>query len=145
MKSKKVYPDWAECVYAWATVLVFSFVVLNRQMTLTLKGNVTIINPKVSGYVMDVLIQDNQHVKGDVIAQIDQRDFKARVQQTHAEAEALKAKYNILENQHLSQEEAIKEAEAGLNAAKASLVRTTKEFNRTSSLIKDGAISKTSQ
>lgn len=107
-----------------------------------LKGNITIINPKVSGYVVDVLIQDNQHVKkGDVIAQIDQRDFKARVQQTHAEAEALKASYSILENQHLSQEEAIKEAEAVLNAAKASVVRTTKEFNRTSSLIKDGAIS----
>jgi membrane fusion protein (multidrug efflux system) len=107
-----------------------------------LKGNVTIISPKVSGYVVDVLIQDNQHAKkDDVIAQIDQRDFKARVQQTHAEAEVLKAKYSILENQHLLQEEAIKEAEADLHASKASVIRSTKEFNRTSSLIKDGAIS----
>lgn len=107
-----------------------------------LKGNVTIITPKVSGYVVDVLIQDNQHVKkGDVIAKIDQRDFKARVQQMQAEKEVLKANYSILENRHLLQEEAIKEADADLHASKASVIRSTKEFNRTSSLIKDGAIS----
>lgn len=107
-----------------------------------LKGNLTIISPKVSGYVVDVLIQDNQPVKkGDVIAQIDQRDFAARVQQAHAEAESLKAKYTILENQHLSQQEMVKQAQAGMNVAKASMFRAEKEFKRTSTLIKDGAIS----
>lgn len=107
-----------------------------------LKGNLTLISPKVSGYVVEVLIQDNQHVKkGDVIAQIDQRDFAARLQQAQAEVDSLKAKYTILENQHLSQQETVKEAEAGMNVAKASMVRAEKEFKRTSTLIKDGAIS----
>lgn len=107
-----------------------------------LKGNITIITPKVTGYVTDVLVRDNQSVqKGDVIAQIDQRDFKARVAEAHAAADALQARLAILENQHLSQEEAIKEAAAGVTAAKATLQRAEKEFKRTSSLIKDGAIS----
>lgn len=107
-----------------------------------LKGNITIITPKVTGYVTDIMIRDNQSVKkGDVIAQIDQRDFKARVSETHAAAEALKARLVTLENQYLSQGEAIKEAAAGVNAAKATLARAEKEFKRTSALIKDGAIS----
>ncbi|WP_032113084.1 HlyD family secretion protein [Candidatus Paracaedibacter symbiosus] len=107
-----------------------------------LKGNMTIISPKVAGYVTDVLIEDNQHVKkGDVIAKIDQRDFKAQLDGAQAEAESLKARLTTLENQHLAQEETIKEAQAGVNAAKATLVRAEKEFKRTTSLIKDGAIS----
>lgn len=107
-----------------------------------LKGNITILTSKVTGYVTDVMIRDNQHVKkGSLIAQIDQRDFKARVAEAHAAAEALKARLTTLENQHLSQEEAIKEAAAGVNAAKATLFRAEKELKRTSSLIKDGAIS----
>lgn len=106
------------------------------------KGNITIITPKVTGYVTNVLVQDNQRIKkGDVIAQIDQRDFQARVAEAHAAAEALKAHLAILENQNLSQKETIKEAAAGVNATKATLVRAEKEFKRTSALIKDGAIS----
>lgn len=107
-----------------------------------LKGNITIITPKVTGYITNVLVQDNQHVKkGDAIAQIDQCDFKARVTEAHAAAEALKARLTILENQYLLQKETIKEAAAGVSATKATLVRAEKEFKRTSSLIKDGAIS----
>lgn len=107
-----------------------------------LKGNITIITPKVTGYVTDIMIQDNQRVKkGDVIAQIDQRDFKARVAETHATVDALKARLITLENQYSSQKETIKEAEAGVSAAKATLIRAEKEFKRTTALIKDGAIS----
>lgn len=107
-----------------------------------IRGNVTVLSSKVGGYVVDVLIKDNQHVKkGDIIATIDPRDYKARLDQAEGEAEALKARLKTLDNQYKAQESVIKEAMAGVAAAQATLDRTQKGYNRTKSLIKDGAIS----
>ena len=40
------------------------------------KADSTIISPKVSGYIAQVLVGDNQPVKaGDLLAMIDDRDF----------------------------------------------------------------------
>ena len=44
------------------------------------------IAPKVAGYVTAVPVTDNQHVnKGDVIAQIDQRDYPTALAQAQAQ------------------------------------------------------------
>jgi membrane fusion protein, multidrug efflux system len=48
-------------------------------------GHLVTISPKISGHVVEVLVNDNQQVKaGDVLARIDDRDFKARVDQARA-------------------------------------------------------------
>ena len=42
------------------------------------QADYTTVAPKVSGYISDVLVQDNQRVKaGQVLARIDDRDFRA--------------------------------------------------------------------
>ena len=42
------------------------------------KADSTIISPKVSGYIAQVLVGDNQPVKaGQLLARIDDRDFRA--------------------------------------------------------------------
>jgi membrane fusion protein (multidrug efflux system) len=49
-----------------------------------IEGSVVQVSPRVGGQVMRVYVKDNQHVrKGDLIAEIDARDFEARA----AEAE----------------------------------------------------------
>ena len=41
------------------------------------KADSTIVSPKVSGYLADVLVGDNQAVKaGQLLARIDDRDFR---------------------------------------------------------------------
>src|SRR6266700_3050812 len=46
------------------------------------KADSTIISPKVSGYIAQVLVSDNQPVKaGQVLAQIDDRDFRTALSQ----------------------------------------------------------------
>src|SRR5262244_1195402 len=56
------------------------------------KADHTIIAPKISGYVAEVLVEDNQSVKaGQVLARIDDRDFRAALAQAQAEAEASEA------------------------------------------------------
>jgi membrane fusion protein (multidrug efflux system) len=48
-------------------------------------GHVSAIAPKISGNVIDVLVNDNQPVKaGDVLVRIDPRDYQARVDQAKA-------------------------------------------------------------
>ena len=48
-------------------------------------SDVSVISPKVEGYIKKVRVQDNQAVnKGDVLFVIDDRDFAAKVAQAEA-------------------------------------------------------------
>jgi membrane fusion protein (multidrug efflux system) len=52
----------------------------------------TTIAPKVSGYIAQVLVGDNEQVKaGQVLARIDDRDFKVALEQAKADIAAAKA------------------------------------------------------
>src|ERR1043165_4217761 len=56
------------------------------------KADSTIIAPKVSGYIAQVLVGDNQKVKaGQPLAKIDDRDFKAALDQARADVAAAEA------------------------------------------------------
>src|SRR6266853_5292405 len=50
------------------------------------KADNTTIAPKVSGYLHQVLVKDNERVRtGQVLARIDDRDFKVALDQTAAD------------------------------------------------------------
>ncbi|MFK4576489.1 multidrug resistance efflux pump [Bradyrhizobium ottawaense] len=50
------------------------------------KADSTIIAPKVSGYIAQVLVSDNQPVTaGQLLAKIDDRDFRAALRQADAD------------------------------------------------------------
>jgi membrane fusion protein (multidrug efflux system) len=52
----------------------------------------TTIAPKVSGYLREVQVGDNEHVKaGQVLARIDERDFKVALDQATADVAAARA------------------------------------------------------
>jgi membrane fusion protein (multidrug efflux system) len=56
------------------------------------KADNTTVAPKVSGYLDTVAVEDNQHVKaGEVLAHIDDRDFKAALDQARANVAAAEA------------------------------------------------------
>src|SRR4051812_49520019 len=64
------------------------------------KADSTIISPKVSGYIARVLVGDNQPVKaGQVLAEIDNRDFKAALAQADADVAACEAAVRNLDAQ----------------------------------------------
>ena len=64
-------------------------------------GRALTIAPKVSGYVVELLVDDNQRVKaGDVLARIDQRDYivardQARASLLNAQAQQKAAQLNV--------------------------------------------------
>src|SRR6266702_9006035 len=64
------------------------------------KADNTTTAPKVSGYLNQVLIGDNQHVKaGQVLARIDDRDFKVALDQARADVAAANATISSKEAQ----------------------------------------------
>jgi membrane fusion protein (multidrug efflux system) len=66
------------------------------------------VAPKVGGYVTDIPVTDNQHVKaGDLLARIDQRDYKIAVDQAKAQVAVAQANIGNVQAQLDSQREQI--------------------------------------
>ncbi len=80
----------------------------------------TTIAPRVSGYLTRVVVNDNEHVKvGQVLAQIDDRDFKVALEQ--AKADVLAAEATVANKQASldAQQSVIDGAKATLDVDKA--------------------------
>ncbi len=86
------------------------------------KADYTTIAPKVAGYIADVLVQDNQHVAaGQVLARIDDRDFRAALAQANADVNASAAAIRNLDAQVVLQQSLVDQAKAASEATQASL------------------------
>ncbi len=72
----------------WALVLHF----IQTTDDAYVGGDVTVLAPKVNGFVTDVLVQDNQRVKaGQVLIRLYSRDYHARLAQADAEVSSARA------------------------------------------------------
>jgi membrane fusion protein (multidrug efflux system) len=104
------------------------------------KADSTIIAPRVSGYVADVLVGDNQPVKaGQLLARIDDRDFRAALAQAHADVDAATATVHNLDAQIVLQQPVIEQETAGIAAAEATLQFAQEERARYDDLMKSGS------
>jgi membrane fusion protein (multidrug efflux system) len=91
------------------------------------QADYTTVAPKVSGYIAEVLVQDNEPVKaGQLLAHIDDRDFRAADAQAKAGVEAAEAAIGNIDAELALQQSVIEEAKAQIAASQASL-----KFNRT--------------
>ena len=79
--------------------------------------------PKVSGYITTVPVTDNQHVAtGDVIARIDDRDYRVALEQAEAQVAAAQASIENLDAQLEVQNAQINANQAQVDQAQAVLV-----------------------
>lgn len=106
------------------------------------RGRVTIISPQVSGYVTHVTVQDFAEVKaGQVLATIDDRIYRARVEQAQANVAAQQAALANSSQAQRSREVAIDSQDAGIANAQAQLVKAQADMRRARALVADGSIS----
>lgn len=104
------------------------------------KADSTIVSPKVSGYIAQVLVGDNQPVKaGQLLAEIDDRDFRAALAQAHADVEASEAAVRNLDAQLALQQPIIEQGTADVAAADANLKFAQEEQARYEGLMKSGS------
>jgi membrane fusion protein, multidrug efflux system len=104
------------------------------------KADSTIISPKVSGYIAQVLVGDNQPVKaGQLLARIDDRDFRAALDSAHADVDAAEAAVRNLDAQIALQQPVIEQETADVAAAEANLQFAQEEQARYDGLMKTGS------
>jgi membrane fusion protein (multidrug efflux system) len=94
-------------------------------------GDITVIAPKVSGFIARVAVADNQTVHaGDVLVKLDDRDYVAARARAIAAVSAQQAALtNLVATRHL-QEALIAQAQAGIVAADAEIERTREDQTR---------------
>jgi membrane fusion protein, multidrug efflux system len=103
------------------------------------QADYTTVAPKVSGYIADVLVQDNELVKaGEVLAHIDDRDFRAAQAQAKAGVEAAEAAISNIEAELALQQSVIEQARAQIGASQASLKFNRSDVVRYNDLAKNG-------
>jgi membrane fusion protein (multidrug efflux system) len=100
----------------------------------------TIISPKVSGYIAEVLVGDNEKVEaGQLLARIDDRDFKTALDQARADVAASEAAVRNLDAQIELQQPIIRQQAAEVDAAEANLKFAQQERSRYDDLMKSGS------
>ncbi len=106
------------------------------------RGRVTVIAPQVSGYVMQVLVHDYGVVKpGQVLVRIDDRVYRARVEQARANLSAAEAALANSTQALASRSAGLQGQVAGVAGAQAQLARARADMARARDLSRDGSIS----
>ncbi|MGL5484228.1 MAG: HlyD family secretion protein, partial [Aeromonas veronii] len=100
-----------------------------------LQSEVTGISSKLPGYIREVLVTDNQPVKaGQLIARLDDREYKTRVAEAEADLRLNQATGENLAATRTQQLSLIQQAEAKVASANAEQLRASQQVNRISQL-----------
>jgi membrane fusion protein (multidrug efflux system) len=89
------------------------------------------VAPKVSGYITAVSVTDNQHVNtGDVIARIDDRDFRVALEQAEAQVASAAANVQNIDAQIAVQQTQVTASQAQVDQAEAALTFAQQQADR---------------
>jgi multidrug resistance efflux pump len=106
------------------------------------RGQTTIISPQVAGYLTEIPVIDFQRVqRGQLLARIDDKPFRLRLEQGQANTAAQRATLaNSLQSQRSGQAQ-IRLQDATILSARASLARAQADMRRIGELVGDGSVS----
>jgi len=100
------------------------------------------VSPQVSGYVLEVLVADNQRVEaGQVIARIDPSTIQSRLDQAIANQRALEADVRAVDDRAVLEQAMIAQKAAGVESARADAGRMAVESRRYGELAEKGWVS----
>ena len=103
------------------------------------KADSTTVAPKVSGYLHEVLVGDNERVTaGQILARIDQRDFRVALDQAKADVAAARAAIASKQAQLEVQRTAIDAAKATVDVDQATVTFAAQENKRYTDLATTG-------
>ncbi|WP_423244437.1 HlyD family secretion protein [Citrobacter portucalensis] len=105
-------------------------------------GNITVVASKVSGYISQIEVRDNQLVKaGDIILRLDDRDYRAAVAQSQAKVSRSEASLESIRASITMQQSVIASAAETWQAVKLDVQKSLKDSQRYELLAKSAAIS----
>lgn len=107
------------------------------------QSDISIISPKVTGYLANVAIVENAYVhKGDILATIEPRDFEIALTQAKAKAAAQHAAVETYSEQIKAQIATADKAKAEIDSSQAQAQRTGADLTRYAALARDAYASK---
>jgi membrane fusion protein (multidrug efflux system) len=99
------------------------------------EGHVAYVSPRVAGSVLEVLVDDNQHVHaGDLLVRLDPADFEATAARLRAELEEAR-------NRVAEARATVEALEAERKVAEVELWRASQEAERVAAMLRTGAAS----
>jgi membrane fusion protein, multidrug efflux system len=113
-----------------------------------ISADITPVIPRVSGYIKDIKVNDNQYVKkGDTLLVLDDRDYVIKLQEAQAALAAAesnvqiaKASSNAAKANISTSASSVGTIDAQIDAARVNVWRTSQDYDRYSNLIKDHSI-----
>jgi membrane fusion protein (multidrug efflux system) len=106
-----------------------------------IEGDISIISPRIEGYVANVAVGDNQAIRaGDVLITIEDSDFRAHVAEAAANVAAMEASLITIDSQINYQNARIAQMVASQRSAEAELNRANQTFTRYKKLVADKII-----
>jgi len=104
------------------------------------RADSTVIAPKVSGYLRDVLVEDNEQVKaGQVLARIDDRDYAVALAQAKADVAASQGDIDNIRATIVRQQAVIAQAAGTVAVDEAALTFAEQDYTRYANLASRGA------
>jgi membrane fusion protein (multidrug efflux system) len=105
-----------------------------------IRGEITNLSSRVTGYAVEVLFDDNMPVKAtQVVVRIDPRDFRMTVEKSQAALEQAKASLVQIGDQRDLERSKIAVAEAALRSAQAQAKNAEVTLTRATELLQKGA------
>lgn len=105
-------------------------------------GDITVVSPKVPGYIATVAVTDNQQVHaGDLLVKLDDSDYRAALAKAEGLVAARKAEIANLEATRAVQTSVIAQAKATVDASSAETVRAHDDDRRFGNLVGRAAVS----
>lgn len=113
-----------------------------------ISADITPVIPRVSGYIKEIKVNDNQYVKkGDTLLVLDDRDFVIKLEEAKAALAAAQSNLQIAKattsaaKANISTSAAsIGTIDAQIDAAKVNVWRATQDYERYANLIKDHSV-----
>src|SRR5690348_4737782 len=100
------------------------------------QSDITVISPKVEGYIKEISVEDNQRVEpGQVIVVIDDRDLAAKLAQAEAAVATAEAVLATYQSKLGLQRAMIEQATASVQSTEADLNRAQLDYRRYAALV----------
>jgi membrane fusion protein (multidrug efflux system) len=104
-----------------------------------LRADYTTVAPRLSGYIVEVLVRDNEPVmEGQALARLDDRDYKAALDEAAAEVDMAEATLSNLDAQIAQHKTVLDQQRAEIAAGKATLEFAKSDNQRYGELKKSG-------
>ncbi|WAT02908.1 HlyD family secretion protein [Rouxiella chamberiensis] len=146
-KTSSFRPVWLAVGVIVVLLILLGWYLIAGQTSPTtddavISADSTLVAPRISGTIQDVLVADNQQVKaGQLLAKIDDRDYVNAVHTAQAALETAQAQRQSLLAQIAKQQPTIDQAKAMVAADAAGLVYARQSAERYRQLAKNGSTS----